>query len=80
MGWTRAIVIGQGGQFQPNHLSGHQDILAHMTIVAQPVGSHVFNCKKNSDISYLKTSQAFDIPIPSRVLLAAVLCWLVTLL
>jgi len=32
-----------------------------------------------SDISYLKTRQAFDVLIHSRVLLAAILCWLVTL-
>ena len=32
-----------------------------------------------SDISYLKTSQAFDILIHSRALLADILCWLATL-
>ena len=35
--------------------------------------------RKKSDISYLKTSRAFDIPIHSRVLLAAILSWLATL-
>jgi len=35
-------------------------------------------CNK-SDISYLKTSQAFDVPIHSRALLAAILCCLATL-
>ena len=36
-------------------------------------------CLRNkSDVSYLKTCQPFDIPIHSRALLAAILCWLVT--
>ena len=35
--------------------------------------------KKKSDISYLKTSQASNVPIHSRALLAAILCWLATL-
>ena len=35
--------------------------------------------KDKSDISYLKTSWAFNIPIHSRALLAVILCWLVTL-
>ena len=34
--------------------------------------------KDKSDISYLKNSRAFDIPIHSRALLAAILCWLAT--
>jgi len=32
-----------------------------------------------SDISYLKTSRAFDVPIHTRALLAAILCLLATL-
>jgi len=32
-----------------------------------------------SDISYLKISRLFNVPIHSRALLAAILCWLVTL-
>jgi len=36
-------------------------------------------CQNKSDISYLKTSRAFDIEIHSRALLAAVVCWLATL-
>jgi len=35
--------------------------------------------KNKSDISYLKTSRAFDVQIHSRALLAAVACWLATL-
>ena len=35
--------------------------------------------RDKSDISYLKASWAFNIPIHSRALLAAILCWLVTL-
>ena len=34
--------------------------------------------KNKSDISYLKTSWAFNVPIHSRDLLAAILCWLAT--
>ena len=40
---------------------------------------HTQNRSNKSDISYLKTSWGFDIPIHSRTLLAAILCWLVTL-
>jgi len=36
-------------------------------------------CGNKSDISYLKTSRAFDVQIHSRALLAAVVCWLATL-
>ena len=32
--------------------------------------------KDKSDISYLKTSPAFNVPIHSKALLAAILCWL----
>jgi len=32
-----------------------------------------------SDIPYLKNSQALDVPIHTRALLAAILCWSVTL-
>ena len=35
--------------------------------------------KDKIDISYLKTNRAFDIPIHSRALLAAIFCWLATL-
>ena len=35
--------------------------------------------KNKSDISYLKTSRAFNVPIHLRALLEATLCWLATL-
>jgi len=35
--------------------------------------------KDKSDISYLESSWAFKVPIHSRALLAAILCWLATL-
>jgi len=35
--------------------------------------------KISLDILYLKASQAFGVPIHSRALLAAILCWLATL-
>jgi len=39
----------------------------------------IYWIRNKSDISYLKTSRAFDVQIHSRAFLAAVVCWLVTL-
>ena len=70
-----------------NHLTPYCDaslwfVLGTSIILATPVS---LNCilhqllLNKSDISYLKTSRAFDVEIHSRALLAAVVCWLATL-
>ena len=41
--------------------------------------ANVSTIVNKSDISYLKTSRAFDVQIHSRALLAAVVCWSATL-
>jgi len=49
-----------------------------MMLLAFQITMGILPKQNKSDISYLKTSRAFDVPIHSRALLAAILCWLAT--
>ena len=70
------LYIYWGGGHQPHPEQQEVLMLSSKCSSVQPLGGHYIN---KSDISYLKTSQAFDVQIHSRALLAAVVYWLVTL-